>query len=145
MMSSTILNRVKTNEELDLPANTKSIVVTLIQATEKHQVVPPGDDDHVVEESLQQVFLDLDMAVLGKRTDAYLAYAALIRQEFDFVPRDVYCEKRAAILGSFLQQPRIYPSNLFHHALEEQARRNLQTEIDMLNRGIINGEKKGTV
>jgi predicted metal-dependent HD superfamily phosphohydrolase len=134
-------------EELDLPANTKSIVVSLILATEKHQVIPPGgdDDDHVVEESFQQVFLDLDMAVLGKQTDAYLAYAALIRQEFDFVPRDVYCEKRAAILGSFLQQPRIYLSNLFHQALEEQARRNLQTEIDMLNKGIIPGEKKGTV
>jgi predicted metal-dependent HD superfamily phosphohydrolase len=36
-------------------------------------------------------------------------------------------------------------SNLFHQALEEQARRNLQTEIDMLNKGIIPGEKKGTV
>jgi predicted metal-dependent HD superfamily phosphohydrolase len=137
--------------ELDFPAATKNIVVTLIQATEKHQVIPSsggdGGDDHdhaSVEESLQQVFLDLDMAVLGKQTDAYLAYAALIRLEYNFVPRDVYCEKRAAILGAFLQQPRIYLSNLFHHALEEQARRNLQTEIDILNKGIIPGEKKGT-
>ena len=47
-------------------------------------------------------FLDADMAVLGKQPAAYDHYAALIRKEYQHVPHDTYCEKRADILESFL-------------------------------------------
>jgi predicted metal-dependent HD superfamily phosphohydrolase len=121
-----------------LPTTTiQNQVVTLILATEAHQVIPGTD------ESLQKIFLDLDMAVLGKDSKAYLAYAALIRKEYSFVPRQVYCEKRAEILQGFLQKPRIYLSPPFHRALEEAARRNLQEELNLLQKGVIPGETEG--
>jgi predicted metal-dependent HD superfamily phosphohydrolase len=124
-------------------------VVTLILATEGHQVLLPDDDDEITIPSsssllvlLQGLFLDLDMAVLGKDQDAYLAYAGLIRREYSFVPRHVYCEKRAEILQGFLEnRPRIYLSPPFHRALEEAARRNLQEEIKWLQTGVIPGDE----
>lgn len=129
-------------KELNLPETTKNVVSTLILATEKHQIIHTDGDDNV-EDPLQQVFLDMDMAVLGKKTGAYLAYAALIRKEYSFVPRQVYCEKRAAILDSFLKQrPQIYLSDIFHQALEKQARQNLKKEIELLLEGLIPGEEK---
>jgi predicted metal-dependent HD superfamily phosphohydrolase len=126
-----------------IPESTKNTVVRLILATEKHQVLLANDDgnDNMNDKSLQQLFLDLDMAVLGKQHEAYLAYTALIRQEYAFVPREVYCEKRAAILESFLQRRRIYLSEmLFYEAFEATARRNLQAEIDLLKQGVVPGE-----
>jgi predicted metal-dependent HD superfamily phosphohydrolase len=86
-----------------------------------------------------QLFLDLDMAVLGKTSAAYIKYASLIRREYDHVPANDYCEKRATILQSFLQQPHIYSTALFQNALEQRARENLQYEIDSLRRGHIPG------
>jgi predicted metal-dependent HD superfamily phosphohydrolase len=126
------------DENSSIPTTIQHQVVTLILATETHQIIPGTDD-----ESLQEIFLDLDMAVLGKDSKAYLAYAALIRKEYSCVPRQVYCEKRAEILQGFLQKPRIYLSPPFHRALEEPARRNLQEEINLLQKGVIPGETEG--
>ena len=87
------------------------------------------------------LFLDLDMAVLGKESSAYLAYASLIRKEYTYIPHDVYCEKRCQVLSNFLeQQSSIYGTMLFRLALEEQARSNLALEITMLRQGHIPGE-----
>ena len=119
------------NEHQNIPNVTQTMVVTLILATEKHQVVK-NDDNLSCDEGVQRLFLDMDMAVLGKHKEAYMAYAGLIRQEYSFVPEDVYCEKRAEVLTKFLQHSRIYVSDVFHTALEESARQNLQAEIDLL-------------
>ena len=100
-------------------------------ATEKHQVLPSGFDE------LQKLFLDLDLSVLGKSNQAYLLYAAAIREEYEHVPASVYCEKRAEILTKFLEKDRLYFTAVFHREMEEQARRNLQVEIEMLRDGRI--------
>ncbi|KAL7581556.1 hypothetical protein ACA910_022119 [Epithemia clementina (nom. ined.)] len=95
--------------------------------------------------SLAALFLDLDMAVLGKEESAYLAYASMIRNEYAHVPHDTYCSKRAQILTEFLQRPRpgrIYHTSFFHQALEDQARRNLAMEIAMLQQGKIPGHEQ---
>ena len=47
-------------------------------------------------------FLDAALAVLGKQPAAYDHYAALIREEYQHVHHDTYCENRADILESFL-------------------------------------------
>eukprot|EP00980_Cylindrotheca_fusiformis_P022729 scaffold9646_cov133-Cylindrotheca_fusiformis.AAC.12 len=117
------------------------LVVILIHATEKHQILTDTAMTQG-EIELQKVFLDMDMAVLGKEREAYLAYAGLIRKEFHFVNRSVYCEKRAAILTGFLQnKERIFLSDFFHHSLEAHARANLKAEIDLLQAGVIPGEE----
>lgn len=83
------------------------------------------------------LFLDLDMAVLGKEEHAYLAYAALIRKEFHFVPHKTYCEKRAEVLETFLKNTAIYGTMLMRQALEERARSNVRKEIALLRKGTI--------
>jgi len=116
------------------------LVIQLILATEGHQLVSEESMNSTDLET-QKLFLDLDMAVLGKERDAYLAYAALIRREYEFVDRTVYCKKRAEVLTGFLQnKERIFLSDLFYHAMEDRARLNLQYEIDLLRQNIIPGE-----
>ena len=110
-------------------------VIDYIDATKRHVV----SDRNATSLSL---FLDLDMAVLGKAPHAYMAYAALIRKEYKHVPSDVYCTARADVLETFLQQPRIYGTELVRQALEDRARSNIRHEIDSLRRGEIPGEEK---
>jgi predicted metal-dependent HD superfamily phosphohydrolase len=113
------------------------LVISLIHATEKHQIITTASMT-ATEIELQKFFLDLDMAVLGKKKEAYLAYAGLIRKEYAFIDLSIYCEKRAEILSGFLKnQKRIFLSDLFHHHMEVQARNNLKDEIELLKRGIV--------
>lgn len=138
-----------------------SRISTLILATEKHQVleeavvipttgaVNPGEESEHTSVSvccswslveLQKVFLDMDMAVLGKEAKAYQAYAALIRSEYAHVPKELYCSKRAEILQGFVNRPSpIFLTDLMQEALEETARSNLRAEIKTLQEGLIPG------
>lgn len=108
-------------------------VTQFIIATKRHQVTDSNPTDLAL-------FLDIDMSVLGKDPDAYRSYAGLIRREYMYVPRDVYCAKRADVLEAFLDQPRIYGTPLMRQTLEKQARDNLRAEIAALRGGIIYGE-----
>jgi predicted metal-dependent HD superfamily phosphohydrolase len=124
--------------EVSLNPNVSEVVVTMIEATAKHTIVLMADQPEM--QSAQAFFLDLDMAVLGKKVAAYLAYAALIRQEFSFVDSETYCSKRAQILQSFMDDSKsIYITEIFQTAMESQARKNLKTEISLLQNGVIPG------
>jgi predicted metal-dependent HD superfamily phosphohydrolase len=132
------------------PAELQKMVRILILATEKHQVMiidnndGPATLDMNLLPILQAIFLDIDMAVLGKSWSAYLSYASLIRQEYRHVPATIYCQKRAEILFNFCfkrkPQSSIYLFPIFQQLLEDQAKENLQAEIELLNKGIIPGE-----
>ena len=111
--------------------------------------------------TLIAIFLDGDMSILGKDTERYNTYASQIRNEYEFVERTVYCEKRAEILESFLptmendnvskslptsnEQGKkhlyIYATEKGRDCWENQARENLRREINMLQSGVIPGEK----
>jgi predicted metal-dependent HD superfamily phosphohydrolase len=119
-----------------LSASAAATVITCILATQRHQVIP-GEDT-----MLQELFLDIDMAVLGKKMQAYRAYAALIRKEYHFVPQAVYCKKRAEILELFLDSKQIYLTTVMHCALEKSARENLRDEIESLQQGRIPGDNE---
>jgi predicted metal-dependent HD superfamily phosphohydrolase len=109
-----------------LGASAVATVITCILATQRHKVIP-GEVT-----MLQELFLDIDMAVLGKKMQAYRAYAALIRKEYHFVPQAVYCKKRAEILESFLASKQIYLTTVMRCALEKNARQNIKDEIESL-------------
>jgi predicted metal-dependent HD superfamily phosphohydrolase len=117
------------------PSTTQRVTQFII-ATKHHPVA----DSNPVDLAL---FLDVDMAVLGKDPSAYKSYAGLIREEYRHVPRDVYCAKRADVLEAFLGQPRIYGTPLMRQSLERQARDNVRAEIAALRSGIIYGEEVG--
>ena len=88
-------------------------------------------------------FLDADMAVLAKQSEAYDAYAGLIRKEYIHVPRDAYCQKRAEVLESFLVDPMtgktkfIFATDAMRTSYELKAKDNLQKEIASLKSGVI--------
>lgn len=94
-------------------------------------------------------FLDADMAVLAKESAAYDAYAGLIRKEYIHVPRDVYCEKRAQVLESFLvdsisgNAKFVFATDVMRSSCEDKAKDNLRTEIASLKRGVIPCEDDG--
>lgn len=123
-----------TNEEdsteLFQSFETNGLVEEMIMASKAH-----ADTD----KPTVAFFLDLDLSVLGKTDAAYQQYAFLIRKEYSFVPHETYCEKRANILESFLQQQYIYKTVFFRDMFEERARSNLIREIDLLRRGVIPG------
>jgi predicted metal-dependent HD superfamily phosphohydrolase len=133
-------------QQITMPPSKSKVIETLILATELHITLPISDPTISLEEqeqqiAIQQMFLDIDMAVLGKERDAYLSYAALIRKEYSFVPSDVYCIKRGEILQQFLDDSKpLYLSIIFQGALEERARKNLEHEIHLLKQGMIPGE-----
>lgn len=88
-----------------------------------------------------QIFIDADMAVLGKDEDAYDRYASLIRQEYLHIPKETYCIKRSEILSSFLLQANfIFASERMRSAMEGRSRSNLRREIEMLKAGEVLGE-----
>ncbi len=111
-----------------------STVVRYILQTKSHAIPKYDCDPNLA------LFLDIDMAVLGKNEHAYLHYASLIRQEYHFVDRSIYCKTRADILSNFLVASHIFGSNLMREALELKARKNLSKEIELLRAGVIPGE-----
>lgn len=98
----------------------------LILAT-KHDAVPSTMDMGLV--------VDIDLAILGAEVDRFSQYDAQIRQEYAWVPEDVFCQKRAEILQSFLNRPSIFTTDFFQERLERQAQRNLHRSLTVLMRG----------
>lgn len=129
--------------KISLPDSLQEATVKLILATASHDMTDDDnnrdDDNPYLSKKSMALFLDLDMAVLGKTSEAYLHYASLVRKEYHFVPHTVYCTKRAEILEYFLSK-RIFQTKFFHQALEERARQNLQGEIALLRQQKIPGE-----
>ena len=103
------------DEEIDL-------VARAIRATAKHEAgdLPPK----------MLAFLDADLAILGSDPARYDRYAQQIREEYAWVPEDVYRRERARILGAFLDRPRIY---FVDTSREAAARENLGREIGVLS------------
>lgn len=111
-------------ERLGIPDEIASHVLTLIRSTEKHEVVE-GDSDSAI-------FLDADLAIFGSSEEEYDKYAAKIRQEYAWVSDDEYRSGRKKVLESFLNRPRIYFTEQTGKDLEEQARKNIERELEQL-------------
>lgn len=99
-----------------------------ILATQKHQ----ASDEKCLD---LMYFLDIDLQVLGWPVAQYDLYASQIRQEYSFVPEDIYRQKRPEVLKNFLKRLRLYQTDDFYEEFEIQARSNLQREISRLESG----------
>jgi len=95
-------------------------VSALILAT-RHMAAPTEPD--------QQVLVDIDLAILGAAEPRFAEYGQQIRDEYAFVPEELFKPRRRALLGSFLERPRIYSTSHFHALLEERARANLRGAV----------------
>ncbi|WP_329133029.1 hypothetical protein OG552_14765 [Streptomyces sp. NBC_01476] len=110
--------------EAGLDAATTEEVARLVRLTVTHD---PAPDDRNGE-----VLCDADLAVLAGDPAAYAAYAAAVREEYGFVPDEDFRAGRAAILRQLLALPRLFRTEYGHRQWEEVARRNLSTELDLL-------------
>jgi predicted metal-dependent HD superfamily phosphohydrolase len=100
----------------------------LILATHKHTTSAVGRS--FVSDA--ELFLDMDLSILGAGEERFDDYDAAIREEYRFVPLDTYRERRAEILKSFLARPRLYLTDDYHHRLDGIARANLRRAIGRL-------------
>lgn len=115
-------------EALGLPSATVAAVQTLILAT-AHLL------DTTTSGADADVLHDADLAVLGASEARYARYAADIRAEYAHVPEADYRRGRSAVLERFLNQPRIYRTDLMFEEGEAAARRNLEQEQETLKSG----------
>jgi predicted metal-dependent HD superfamily phosphohydrolase len=92
----------------------------LVMAT-KHTAAPSGAE--------AQLLVDIDLAILGADKQRFAEYERQIREEYSWVPIDVFEQKRRAILRAFLGRPRLYATPHFHAALDAAARANLSSAI----------------
>lgn len=105
----------------------QEIARDLILATKEHKPL------QCTLKELSEYFLDADLRVLGSNPGAYEVYSQRIRQEYSWVPDDVYKTKRTEILEGFLKRPSIYFTDPYKHLFEEKAITNLKWELQSLN------------
>uniref|UniRef100_A0A914DG85 Uncharacterized protein n=1 Tax=Acrobeloides nanus TaxID=290746 RepID=A0A914DG85_9BILA len=78
--------------------------------------------------------IDFDMAYLGDVPEKYDEHSKNIHQEFGHLNETEYREQRIKVLELFLQVPNIYATRDFRERFEDAARKNIQHEIDSLNK-----------
>lgn len=78
------------------------------------------------------LFLDCDLLILGASPDEYDAYAQGIREEYSFVPDEIFRPGRRAILQRFFEAESLFRTAKLQVQLETAARENLRREIAAL-------------
>ncbi|MFB7633145.1 hypothetical protein ACFC0M_19705 [Streptomyces sp. NPDC056149] len=113
--------------ELGVDAARTAEVARLVRLTVTHDPAP--------EDRNGAVLCDADLAVLAGGPDAYAAYAAAVRAEYGFVPDPDFRAGRATVLRQLLALPRLFRTPWAHDQWEGAARRNLATELALLESG----------
>jgi predicted metal-dependent HD superfamily phosphohydrolase len=116
---------VRSLSQLNVSAAKIEKVEKMILATQKHDAATLNADG--------RLFLDLDLGILGAQQEVYRRYAKAIRQEYSFVPENLYRERRREVLSEFLQREFIYYTHELRELLEERARTNIANEIKELS------------
>ena len=106
-----------------VPAEVVDRVRRLIIATKTH------DSDGQAEQALM---LDVDLSILGSGPIRFSEYERQIRQEYSWVPLEVFVPKRIEILEKFLNRARLFHLPWLYDRLEPQARINLKNSITLL-------------
>lgn len=102
-------------------------VARLVRLTVSHDPAP-GDVNG-------ELLCDADLAVLAGPPEEYARYAAAVRQEYGFVPDDAFRTGRAEVLRQLLGLPELFRTPYGSERWEHVARRNLETELELLTTG----------
>jgi predicted metal-dependent HD superfamily phosphohydrolase len=128
------------------------MAVTLLSGTvdaervEKVRVMVVATAAHAVPDEVRgcaglvgdlEMFLDMDMAILGAERGDFERYEDAVRREYAWVGEEGWRKGRAQVLRSFLGRERIYLSDLFLGLYEESARANIEWSLSRLEK---NGE-----
>ncbi|UUN27613.1 hypothetical protein [Streptomyces sp. FIT100] len=99
-------------------------VARLVRLTKTH-AAQDGDSNGMV-------LCDADLAILASSPDAYGAYTAAVRDEYGFVPDDVFRTGRADVLRQLLDLPRLFRTPHGEREWEARARDNMAAELETL-------------
>lgn len=97
-------------------------ITGMIEATAGHELPDFGDPAALRDAAL---FLDMDLSILGASPDAFDAYEAAVRREYDWVCEADWRTGRCAVLQGFLSREHIFHTDIFRAAYEAKARQNL--------------------
>lgn len=96
----------------------------LIIATKNHEWSGVQDVD---------MFLDIDMSILGSDKDTYQKYASNVRKEYSSISDSDYAKGRSHFLQSLLKKDSIFLTEIFIERYEQRARENILEELKTLN------------
>lgn len=113
--------------EAGVPQARTDEAARLVRLTASHDPAP-GDING-------ELLCDADLAVLAGSPGEYAQYAAAVRQEFGFVPDGPFLAGRADVLRRLLGLPRLFRTSYGQERWERVARRNLETEMELLVKG----------
>jgi predicted metal-dependent HD superfamily phosphohydrolase len=77
------------------------------------------------EKLIVQYTKDLDLMILASNPESFRAYDKLIREEYTFLPPEIFRIGRTEFISAMLKKPVIFSSPFFHALCEEKARKNL--------------------
>lgn len=98
--------------------------------------------DHTVSEKLtatvtmQEIFIDCDLAIFSKSRLQYKKYSENIRKEYIHVPEEIFLNKRHEILKSFLNK-NIFNVEYMKQTYSNVAIENINWELDMIEKKVI--------
>jgi len=95
----------------------------LILATKSH------DAHHSLDINM---FIDIDLAILGFPTEQYEMYMKNIRKEYSLCNDAEYKKGRIDVLQHFSDMQYIYKTEFFQNRFEQRARNNIRFELDSL-------------
>lgn len=110
-------------------AESRSRAVRMIEATARHEM--PVDIESTDRADLAE-FLDMDLSILGASEAVFDRYEEAVRQEYGFVPEELFRAGRRRILEGFLARPELYFSDWGRARFENAARSNLERSIAAL-------------
>jgi predicted metal-dependent HD superfamily phosphohydrolase len=96
-----------------------------------HALVMATCPDAVPSDRDARVLVDIDLAIPGSPAERIDAYEHQIRREYRWVPNVIFRRKRAAVLRSFLDRPRIYSTTEFD-GFESAALANIHRSLTAL-------------
>ncbi|MBE9041957.1 N-methyl-D-aspartate receptor NMDAR2C subunit [Oscillatoriales cyanobacterium LEGE 11467] len=111
-----------------LPPEKCQLIRSLILATCHRQT--PVDEMH-------RLIVDIDLSILGAKIERFQEYESQIRQEYYWVARSIYTQKRKELLSFFLSKTQIYLTQLFYENFENRAQENISRLIEDLNIKVI--------
>lgn len=98
-----------------------------IMLTKGHQL--PGDA------SLDDcLFIDFDLEVLSWDWEQYQVYSQQIREEYSMYVDSAFRAGRSKAMSSFLEREWIYQSDFYRKEQEAKARKNIEKEIELLEK-----------
>ena len=98
-------------------------VARLIMLTKTHEPGGGPDDAWII---------DIDLAIFAQSPARVMEYERQIREEYTWVPEELYREKRAEVLTGFLNRERLYLTAWARERFEQWARENLRALIERL-------------